>query len=119
VSGQLDDAVPDTVLAAFAANPTLLVAVVQELARRSGDGRVAHAARIMRGHHAGRRALDDERSLHDMRQLLYAGEATTVRQAARKVAATSPDLKLTRFRGHRTVWVQGVHDGQDKIALRT
>ena len=28
-------------------------------------------------------------------------------------------LKLTRFRGHRTVWVQGVHDGQDKIALRT
>jgi hypothetical protein len=29
------------------------------------------------------------------------------------------ELKLTRFRGHRTVWVQGVHDGQDKIALRT
>ena len=28
-------------------------------------------------------------------------------------------VKLTRFRGHRTVWVQGVHDGQDKIALRT
>src|SRR5215471_856523 len=28
-------------------------------------------------------------------------------------------LKLTRFCGHRTVWVQGVHDGQDKIALRT
>ncbi len=28
-------------------------------------------------------------------------------------------LKLTRFRGHRTVWVQGVHDGQDEIALRT
>jgi glutamine synthetase len=28
-------------------------------------------------------------------------------------------LKLTRFRGHRTVWVQGVHDGQDKIALRS
>jgi hypothetical protein len=29
------------------------------------------------------------------------------------------DLKLTRFRGHRTVCVQGVHDGQDKIALCT
>jgi NADPH2:quinone reductase len=28
-------------------------------------------------------------------------------------------LKLPRFRGHRTVCVQGVHDGQDKIALRT
>jgi hypothetical protein len=28
-------------------------------------------------------------------------------------------VKLTRFRGHRTVWVQGVHDGQDEIALRT
>jgi indole-3-acetate monooxygenase len=28
-------------------------------------------------------------------------------------------LKLTRFRGHRTVCVQGVRDGQDKIALRT
>jgi hypothetical protein len=28
-------------------------------------------------------------------------------------------VKLTRFRGHRSVWVQGVHDGQDKIALRT
>ena len=28
-------------------------------------------------------------------------------------------VKLTRFRGHRTVCVQGVHDGQDKIALRT
>ena len=26
---------------------------------------------------------------------------------------------MTRFRGHRTVCVQGVHDGQDKIALRT
>jgi transposase len=28
-------------------------------------------------------------------------------------------VKLTRFRGRRTVWVQGVHDGQDKIALRS
>jgi hypothetical protein len=28
-------------------------------------------------------------------------------------------VKLTRFRGHRTVCVQGVHDGQDKIALCT
>jgi hypothetical protein len=33
--------------------------------------------------------------------------------------ASSANLKLTRFRGHRTVWVQGVHDGQDEIALRT
>ena len=31
----------------------------------------------------------------------------------------SASLKLTRFRGHRTVWVRGVHDGQDKIALHT
>ena len=29
----------------------------------------------------------------------------------------SQDLKLTRFRGHRTVCVQGVHDGQDEIAV--
>ena len=28
-------------------------------------------------------------------------------------------LKLPRFRGHRTVCVQGVHDGQDENALRT
>ena len=28
-------------------------------------------------------------------------------------------VKLTRFRGHRTVCVQGVHDGEDKIALRS
>jgi hypothetical protein len=28
-------------------------------------------------------------------------------------------VKLTRFRGHRTVCVQGVHDGQDEIALRS
>jgi hypothetical protein len=28
-------------------------------------------------------------------------------------------LKLTRFRGHRTVCVQGVHDGQDEIAVCT
>jgi hypothetical protein len=31
--------------------------------------------------------------------------------------STKFDLKLTRFRGHRTVCVQG--DGQDKIALRS
>ncbi len=29
------------------------------------------------------------------------------------------DVKLTRFRGHRTVCVQGIHDGQDEIALRS
>jgi hypothetical protein len=29
-----------------------------------------------------------------------------------------PELKLPRFRGHRNVCVQGVRDGQDKIALR-
>ena len=43
-----------------------------------------------------------------------------IRTAA--AAATVPAIgrvKLTRFRGHRTVWVQGVHDGQDKIALRS
>jgi hypothetical protein len=28
-------------------------------------------------------------------------------------------VKLTRFRGHRTVCVQGVRDGQNKIALRS
>jgi len=27
------------------------------------------------------------------------------------------DLKLPRFRGHRTIWVRGVHDGQDKSSL--
>jgi ketosteroid isomerase-like protein len=27
-------------------------------------------------------------------------------------------LKLPRFRGHRTIWVRGVHDGQDKSSLR-
>jgi hypothetical protein len=26
-------------------------------------------------------------------------------------------LKLPRFRGHRTIWVRGVHDGQDKSSL--
>jgi hypothetical protein len=34
-------------------------------------------------------------------------------------AGAKNDLKLTRFCGHRTVCVQGVHDGQDKIALRS
>ena len=29
------------------------------------------------------------------------------------------EVKLTRFRGHRTVCVQGVHDGQDEITLPT
>ena len=26
-------------------------------------------------------------------------------------------MKLPRFRGHRTIWVRGVHDGQDKSSL--
>ena len=26
-------------------------------------------------------------------------------------------LKLPRFRGHRTIWVRGVYDGQDKSSL--
>jgi hypothetical protein len=26
-------------------------------------------------------------------------------------------VKLPRFRGHRTIWVRGVHDGQDKSSL--
>ena len=28
-------------------------------------------------------------------------------------------LKLPRFRGHRTICVRGVHDGQDQTSLRT
>jgi predicted XRE-type DNA-binding protein len=27
------------------------------------------------------------------------------------------NVKLPRFRGHRTIWVRGVHDGQDKSSL--
>jgi hypothetical protein len=26
-------------------------------------------------------------------------------------------MKLPRFRGHRTIWVRGVHYGQDKVSL--
>ena len=26
-------------------------------------------------------------------------------------------VKLPRFRGHRTIWVRGVHDGQDKSSV--
>ncbi len=26
-------------------------------------------------------------------------------------------VKLPRFRGHRTIWVRGVHDGEDKVSL--
>ena len=26
-------------------------------------------------------------------------------------------MKLPRFRGHRTIWVRGVHNGQDKSSL--
>ena len=58
-----------------------------------------------------------------------AAERVKRAEVVRRAAALCPNgaerliyadrLKLTRFRGHRTVWVQGVHDGQDKIALRT
>jgi len=33
------------------------------------------------------------------------------------VLAASSAVKLPRFRGHRTIWVRGVHDGQDKSSL--
>ena len=33
------------------------------------------------------------------------------------IDVTNPYLKLPRFRGHRTIWVRGVHDGQDKSSL--
>src|ERR1700757_922292 len=29
------------------------------------------------------------------------------------------NLKLPRFRGHRTIWVRGVHNGEDKRSLPT
>jgi hypothetical protein len=32
-------------------------------------------------------------------------------------ATYSDLLKLPRFRGHRTIWVRGVHDGQHKSSL--
>jgi amidase len=44
-------------------------------------------------------------------------------QARKAVAAGLPEgplkgvLKLPRFRGHRTIWVRGVDDGQDKSSL--
>src|SRR5499427_5036970 len=31
-----------------------------------------------------------------------------------KEGSKMPKVKLPRFRGHRTIWVRGVHDGQDK-----
>jgi hypothetical protein len=34
-----------------------------------------------------------------------------------EIAKAYAALKLPRFRGHRTIWVRGVHDGQDKSSL--
>ena len=53
--------------------------------------------------------------------LLHAAMLGAIAPISDALAATAAQatLKLTRFRGHRTVWVQGVHDGQDEIALRT
>jgi hypothetical protein len=42
--------------------------------------------------------------------------ATSHYTAAQTLGANST-LKLPRFRGHRTIWVRGVHDGQDKSSL--
>ena len=36
---------------------------------------------------------------------------------AKRDAPKVAELKLPRFRGHRTIWVRGVHDGQDKSSL--
>jgi hypothetical protein len=33
------------------------------------------------------------------------------------IARSGRGLKLTRFRGHQTVCVRGVHDGQDKTSV--
>jgi DAACS family dicarboxylate/amino acid:cation (Na+ or H+) symporter len=55
-------------------------------------------------------------------ELSWSAELTiliTAMIASKGIANVPSGVKLTRFRGHRTVWVQGVHDGQDKIALRT
>jgi transposase len=45
-----------------------------------------------------------------------------VRQAERdqgKRPGLTSDVKLPRFRGHRTICVRGVHDGQDKRSVPT
>ena len=49
----------------------------------------------------------------------YEKAAVAARNHCSLADRSAVTLKLTRFRGHRTVCVQGVRDGQDKIALRT
>jgi len=38
-------------------------------------------------------------------------------KAVTKAQFWAATVKLPRFRGHRTIWVRGVHDGQDKSSL--
>ena len=40
-------------------------------------------------------------------------------QAGVQTSYQSSTVKLTRFRGHRTICVRGVHDGQDEMTLPT
>jgi hypothetical protein len=69
MSGALLDAVPEAVIAAFAADPALPAKVVGEVARRTGDGHLARAGAI-RGKPAGRRASGDAALLRNFEQLI-------------------------------------------------
>jgi len=56
---------------------------------------------------------------HDLRNLVALLESGDEgwKHRYRYPGKSTPDLKLTRFRGHRPVCVQGVHHGQDEITL--
>jgi IS5 family transposase len=46
-----------------------------------------------------------------------AAKAKGVKRVCIPNRSTKSPVKLPRFRGHRTIWVRGVHDGQDKSSL--
>ncbi|RDD61461.1 hypothetical protein [Ferruginivarius sediminum] len=62
---------------------------LDQLAAATNDARYSRAAGHIRGSNGGRQPCgDDETALHEMRWLLESGKARSIRDAARKTAAT-------------------------------
>jgi hypothetical protein len=84
--------------------------VLEELKRitpRLGSGRLAHKLF---------QRLTQNKGYPKLREHL--GAVVTVMQLSSNWHDFLAKLvKLPRFRGHRTIWVRGVHDGQDKSSL--
>jgi hypothetical protein len=79
----------EAVIAAFVADPTLLAAVVSEVAKRTKNGNLSRAHGIMVGKRAGRRVIsEDDRLIQHVAQLVAAGHTSA--EALKLTAASQP-----------------------------